>query len=302
MTGFVVEIHNSSRHLSLSRGFLVVSEKNGKVLEKLALDDIQTLIVSGRGCSHTSNLFVALGERNVPVVLCDSNYKPVSWILPLSGNGEQGKRFQQQHNASVPTNKRIWRDIVVCKIRNQAFVLEHCGSSGDVLRALSKKILSGDPTNIEAQAARYYWRNLFDTQFKRGQKESGANVLLNYGYTVMRSCVARAVVAAGLHPSLGVHHKHPRNPMCLVDDLIEPYRPLVDYTAWKITQDHGFQLDKETKARLCKILMYETNTEIGYSPIFSSCVLLAQSLVRIYAGEANKLELLSLENTLLFPI
>jgi CRISPR-associated protein Cas1 len=150
-------------------------------------------------------------------------------MLPLDAHHVQTERHRAQGEASAPTRKRIWQRLIAAKIAQQADVLVHFTGHHGGLLPLSKRVRSGDPDNLEAQAAQRYWPSLFGRDFRRDRDADGINALLNYGYAVMRAAIARAVVASGLIPSLGVFHSNRSNPFCLADDLLEPYRPYVDW-------------------------------------------------------------------------
>ena len=224
MTGRIVEIAENGRHLALHRGFMEV-RADRELIARVPLDDLLAVIVSGHGCTHSSNLIAALAERGTPFIICAVNYQPVAWMLPLFGHHAQSTRMQAQARAKLPLKKRLWQQIVRAKISNQAEVLDMFGDGGNRLKRLATKVRSGDPDNMEAQAARHYWSVLFPHGFTRDKEGGGINALLNYGYAIIRSCVARGVMAAGLHPTLGIWHRGPTNPMCLVDDLMEPFSP-----------------------------------------------------------------------------
>ena len=157
-------------------------------------------------------------------------------LLSIDGNFQQAKRFDAQVAASLPLTKRLWAEIVKSKLQQQAAALEATGAPAIPLSALVKKVRSGDPDNYEAQGARRYWGLLFGDDFRRDQQTGGINSMLNYGYTVLRATTARAVVAAGLHPTLGLHHSNEGNAMRLVDDLMEPFRPVIDLKVWQLNR------------------------------------------------------------------
>jgi CRISP-associated protein Cas1 len=230
MIGRIVEIADDHRHLLMSRGFMVVRDTEGerKELGQVPLDDITAVIANAHGLSYTNSLLVALSERGAPFVLCAANHNAVGMLLPIDGNYQQAKRFDAQIDAAKPLRKRLWADIVKSKLQQQAATLEAAGESTPPLTALIGKVRSGDPDNIEAQGARRYWTLLFGDEFRRDQNAGSLNGMLNYGYTVLRAATARAVVAAGLHPTLGLHHSNEGNAMRLVDDVMEPFRPMVD--------------------------------------------------------------------------
>lgn len=236
MIGRIVEIEDDRRHLFVNRGFMVVKDTEGerKELGQVPLDDIAAVIANAQGLSYTNNLLVALAERGVPFVLCGANPNAVGMLLSLDGHHVQAKRIEAQIAAGLPMQKRLWAAVVKSKLEQQAAALEAAAAPTIPLLALVAKVKSGDPENIEAQGARRYWGLLFGADFRRDQDGDGLNALLNYGYTIQRSATARAVVAAGLHPSTGLHHSNDANAMRLVDDLMEPFRPVVDLKAWQL--------------------------------------------------------------------
>ncbi len=290
MTGRIVEIAGEGRRLSLYRGFMEVRDTEYNVT-RIALDDLLAVIITGHGCSHSSNLLVELANRGLPVVICGANYRPRAFVLAVEGHHAQSARMQAQASAKLPLKKRLWQQIVQGKIANQAAVLNMVGSECMRLRALGNKVRSGDPTNIEAQAARYYWSALFGRSFSRKLDGDGTNALLNYGYAVIRACIARAVMAAGLHPTLGLHHCNASNPMCLVDDLMEPYRPFVDCVAYDISAKGVEKLNPDAKRALASLAVVDTPGPNGVSPLFTGASRYASSLARVFANNGGKLEM-----------
>jgi CRISPR-associated protein Cas1 len=293
MIGRIIEVADDRRHLFMHRGFMVVQETEGerKELGQVPLDDIAAVIANAHGLSYTNNLLVALAERCSPFVLCAANHNAVGMLLPIDGNFQQAKRFDAQISASLPLLKRLWAEIVKSKLQQQAAALEAAGAPFIPLSALVKKVRSGDPENYEAQGARRYWGLLFGESFRRDQQAGGLNAMLNYGYTVLRAATARAVVAAGLHPTLGVHHSNEGNAMRLVDDLMEPFRPLIDLKVWQLSQ-HGEELiTPESKRALVKTLYEDMQTTAGATPVMVCIQRLATSLAQIFIGEKEKLDL-----------
>ena len=153
---------------------------------------------------------------------------------------------------------------------------------------MSQRVRSGDPDNFEAQGARRYWISLFSKKFKRDKGGDGINGLLNYGYAIVRSCVARGVVSAGLHPSLGIHHHNIYNPMCLVDDLMEPFRPLADYIVKQLVSKGLFTVDRRAKELLSKIAVVNALTESGMKPLFQVIAHFSTSLAMLLSGEKKE--------------
>ncbi len=290
MTGRIVEIAGEGRQLSLYRGFMEVRDPENNVT-RMALDELLAVVISGRGCSHSSNLLAELANRGLPVVVCGANYRPRAVVLAVEGHHAQSARMQAQASAKLPVKKRLWQQIVQGKIANQASVLDMVGSEGMRLRALASKVRSGDPSNIEAQAARYYWSALFGRGFSRKLDGDGINALLNYGYAVIRACIARAVMAAGLHPTLGLHHSNASNPMCLVDDLMEPYRPFVDCVAHDIAEGGVNSLTPDTKRALASLAVVDTPGPNGVTPLFTGAARFATSLAQVFANNGGKLDM-----------
>jgi CRISPR-associated protein Cas1 len=293
MIGRIVEVADDRRHLFMHRGFMVVQDTEGlrKELGQVPLDDIAAVIANAHGLSYTNNLLVALAERGAPFVLCAANHNAVGMLLPIEGNFEQSKRIEAQIAASQPTHKRLWAAVVRAKLEQQAAALEATGGPPAPLAALARRVKSGDPENIEAQGARRYWGLLFGESFRRDQNAHDLNALLNYGYTVLRAATARAVVAAGLHPGIGLHHSHDNNAMRLVDDLMEPFRPVVDLKVWQLKRNKEDDVTPDTKRALVRTLYDDMQTDVGATPVMVCMQRLATSLAQVYLSEREKLDL-----------
>lgn len=293
MLGRIVEIAEDNRHLSLYRGFLKVNSTEGdrEELGRVPLDDISAVIANAYGISYTNNILVALANMGAPFVLCAENHNAVGMLLPIEGNYEQSKRMDAQIAASVPLRKKLWASIVKSKLEQQACVLEVIGAPFIPIQALIKKIKSGDSTNIEAQAARRYWPLLFGKDFRRDRDETQINGLLNYGYTVLRATTARAIVAAGLHPSIGLYHSNVGNAMRLVDDLMEPFRPMVDLKVYQLVQAGNNEVNQETKRMLVRTMYEDMQTLAGITPLTVCTQKLATSLALVMLKERDRLEL-----------
>jgi CRISPR-associated protein Cas1 len=293
MIGRIVEVADDRRHLFLSRGFMMVKDTEGerKELGQIPLDDIAAVIANAHGLSYTNNLLVALAERCAPFVLCAANHNAVGMVLTIDGNYQQAKRFDAQLAASQPLKKRLWADIVKSKLQQQSDALEAAGAPFIPLQALVRKVRSGDPDNFEAQGARRYWGLLFGDDFRRDQQSDGVNAMLNYGYTVLRATTARAVVAAGLHPTIGLHHSNESNAMRLVDDLMEPFRPVIDLKVWQLHQHGESQVTPDSKRELVRTLYDDMQTSLGATPLMVCTQKLATSLAQVFMGERNKMDL-----------
>ena len=293
MIGRIVEVADDRRHLFVNRGFMVVQDTEGerKELGQVPLDDIAAVIANAHGLSYTNNLLVALAERGAPFVLCAANHNAVGMLLPIEGNFEQAKRIEAQIGASLPTHKRLWAAVVRSKLEQQAAALEAAGAPTAPLSALVGKVKSGDPENLEAQGARRYWGLLFGDGFRRDRAAGGVNGMLNYAYTVLRAATARAVVSAGLHTSIGLHHSNDNNAMRLVDDLIEPFRPIFDLKVWQLQRGGERQISPKTKRALVSTLFDDMQTVAGATPVMVCAQKLAVSLAQVYMGERDKLDL-----------
>ncbi|MGB0683853.1 MAG: type II CRISPR-associated endonuclease Cas1 [Magnetovibrionaceae bacterium] len=285
----VVDIAEADRHLHLSRQSLVVSDK-GQELGRIPVSDIQAVLVHGFGASLSLNVAAALAEAGIPLVLCGANHLPALLCLPVSANFEQAARTNAQAEASLPLKKRLWQSLIRAKITAQARCLEESDSQGhSSLIKLAKKVRAGDPDNLEAQAARAYWPRLMGPDFRRDQDADGLNAHLNYGYAVLRAAVARAVVGAGLSPALGLHHRGRLNPFQLVDDLMEPFRPLVDLLVWRNRTEWTGRLAPDAKRSLAGWITASLPTDQGAQPLTRVMSQLAVGLAQVYMGEEKQL-------------
>ena len=293
MIGRIVEIADDQRHLSALRGFMLVHSTEGarEELGRVPLDDIAAVIANAHGISYTNNLLVALAERGAPFVLCAANHNAVGMLLALDGHHLQAQRIEAQITARQPTHKRMWAAIVKSKLEQQAAALQAAGAPSAPLAALVRKVKSGDAGNVEGQGARRYWTLLFGDGFRRERSAGGVNAMLNYGYTVLRAATARAIVAAGLHPSIGLHHSNDANAMRLADDLIEPFRPIVDLKVWGLQREGEEHLTPDVKRALVHCLYADMHTSAGATPVMVCMQKLAVSLAQVYLGERRELEL-----------
>lgn len=286
----VVDISTNGRHLSVSRGHMLVSE-HGKEVGRIPLDDISTVLIHAHGITYSNGLICALSERNVLLVISNTNQMPVAVLTPLFGHHLQTQRMVAQAGVSLPVKKRMWQKVVSTKIRMQAATLSAFGISSSGFLLLERKIRSGDPENVEAQAARRYWPLLFGDTFRRDRRSEGINALLNFGYAILRASCARSIVGVGLNPSLGIHHHSQSNPLCLADDLIEPFRPIVDATVKNLVDDGILDVSPDAKARLARILCVDMQTSSGNSPLHLCVHRLAQSVVESFVSKKLSLEM-----------
>ncbi len=275
----VVDISTDNSRVSADRGFLVVSQADGPI-GRVPLDDIAAVILHAHGVTWTARVAAELAKRSAPLVICDANHAPVAVLLSLEGHHAQGARIRDQWSASRPLSKQLWKQIVASKIATQAGLLAALGRREVApLVELARRVRSGDPENLEAQAARKYWPALLGADFRRDRSAAGANSLLNYGYTVLRACVARSIVAAGLNPSIGLHHDNRGNAFALADDLIEPFRPLVDATVLGLIEGGVSEVTPDSKRRLASIIAMDLKVDGALTPLTVAIRRLAHSLV-----------------------
>ena len=258
------------------------------------IEDLGVVVLDNKQVTITSGLLDALLENNCAVITCDSKSMPIGLMLPLYGNTTQNERFRQQLDASLPLKKQLWQQTIQMKINNQASVLKDCvDEEVRCMRVWASDVRSGDPDNLEARAAAYYWKSLFaDIEgFTREREGIYPNNLLNYGYAILRAVVARGLVTSGLLPTLGIHHHNRYNAYCLADDIMEPYRPYVDELVFKLVQINGKVLDltKEIKAKLLEVPTLEVKIGGKRSPLMVAVGQTTASLYKCFSGEVRRI-------------
>ena len=295
MLGRIIEISDPLCSLSLFRGFVLV-KKEGLEISRIAIADIAILILNPSGSLITTNLLNALLENGIMVLVLGKNYIPSGIFYPTNPHHLHKHKIDLQISASRPLEKRLWQKIVQAKILNQATILSYFTSDEEKqLKNLASKVSSGDKENLEAQAAKKYWRRLFGNDFRRNFNEIGVNSALNYGYAILRSAMARAIFASGLQPAIAIHHKNKGNAFCLVDDLMEPFRPIVDYVVKRIFENEDYDKEQELtpqiKKKLSLILTIDLSSKYGTTPIMNCLQHLAFSFVKSLENKENLLEL-----------
>ena len=258
------------------------------------IEDLGVVVLDHQQITITSGALEALLENNCAVITCDSNHMPVGLLLPLVGNSTQNERFRDQLDASLPLRKQLWQQTIQYKIRNQTAVLKECSDAETkCMQVWANDVRSGDPDNLEARAAVYYWKSLFGhiPLFIRDREGVSPNNLLNYGYAILRAVVARALVASGLLPTLGIHHHNRYNAYCLADDIMEPYRPYVDRLVYFITEQYGtdVELSKDIKAELLSIPSLDIVIGGKRSPLMVGVAQTTASLYKCFSGELRKI-------------
>lgn len=259
-----------------------------------SIEDIGVLVLNHAQITITSGALEALLENNCAVITCDSKSMPVGLLLPLVGNTTQNERFRDQLNASQPLRKQLWQQTIQYKIRNQAAILAQCtDAETKCMQVWANEVRSGDPDNLEARAAVYYWKNLFGNipGFIREREGMAPNNLLNYGYAILRAVIARSLVASGLLPTLGIHHHNKYNAYCLADDIMEPYRPYVDRLVYDIVEQYGedIELSKDIKSELLSIPTLDVVIAGKRSPLMVAASQTTASLYKCFSGELRKI-------------
>ena len=271
----------------------VINPDDNSELGSVPLEDIGVVLLDHPQITLTHALMAALLERNVALISCDEKHLPVGLMLPLDGNTIQTERFRSQIDASEPLKKNLWAQTVKAKIENQAEVLRRAGIDNKRLLALVPLIQSGDPDNVEGRAASVYWKLLFeDLPFVRDRFGLMPNAHLNYGYAILRAIVARALVGSGLLPTLGIHHSNKYNAYCLADDVMEPYRPFVDWMVYNMLQNEeitGDDISKEHKVKLLSIATVDVQIDGKKSPLMVGLPRTTNSLVECFDGSRRKI-------------
>lgn len=260
----------------------------------VAIEDIGVVIIDHYQTSVTHAVMHLLLENNVAFITCNDKHHPTGLLLNLDGNTLQSDRFKAQIEASEPLKKQLWQQTIKAKISNQKAVLDKWEIESSFMNRCLQKVLSGDTSNQEAQAAKYYWRNLLDEEepdFFRARFGDYPNNFLNYGYAILRATVARGLVASGLLPTLGIHHRNKYNAYCLADDIMEPYRPYVDHLVKELVNDFPaeHELNKDIKQKLLAIPAIDLLIDGKASPLMVGLQRTTASLAACYDGKTKKL-------------
>jgi CRISPR-associated protein Cas1 len=293
MSNRILDFSETPARLRVRYSQLIV-ERQDRPDVSVPLVDLAVVLASHPQIIFTQAVLSGLAAVGGVFVTCDGHNLPAGMLLPLVAHFAQAERFAAQAQASLPTRKRLWQQIVRAKIKAQAALLVELRGTDFGLNALLPLVHSGDPSNVEARAARKYWPYLFaDLEFRRNRDNEDQNVLLNYGYAVLRAIIARAICAAGLHPSLGLHHHNRYNGFCLADDLMEPFRPTVDKAVveYMSTHDEPYQLEAAAKQNIIGELTgrYDLNGE--QRTLFDVAAHLAASLADVFLGKREELDL-----------
>lgn len=289
-----IELATPGTRLSIAHRQLVV-ERSDHPRTTLPVEDLGVVIVDDVRATYTQAVFLELMAAGATVVVSGRDHQPAGMMLPLDAHHVQTERHRAQVDASEPTKKRAWQALIRTKISQQGIVLAHFTGADHGLIPMARRVRSGDPDNLEAQAAQRYWPRLFGRDFRRDRDAEGINALLNYGYAVVRAATARAIVAAGLIPSLGVFHRNRGNPFCLADDLLEAYRPYVDWRVRLLVDEAGGHAptldDRPTRATL--LSLFNETVVVGgrRNPLLLALHASAASLCRALTGGERTLAL-----------
>ena len=255
------------------------------------IEDIGLLMLDHYQITLSHQLIQELMKNNVILISCDERHLPLAGMLPFSGNTLFSERVKTQIEASEPFKKQLWKQTIECKILNQLKVLEQLGKYATPMYEYLKNVKSGDTTNMEGIAAQHYWKHLIEGDFLRDRFGDGPNPFFNFGYGVLLSIIARALVDTGLLLVLGIFHRNKYNPYCLASDIMEPYRPIVDLLVMKWLQLHPEKqsLDKESKTFLLQIATQDVNIEKLVRPLIVGVKMTASSLLKCYTGEKRQI-------------
>jgi CRISPR-associated protein Cas1 len=292
MTNRILDFSETPVFLHASNGLLVIKPQEAAE-QTVPFTDIAAVVASHPQVTITEYALSELAKAGGIFICCDGKRLPAAMLLPLQANSLQTERFALQAQAPSPVRKRAWQTIVQSKIRSQAAVLRLLHGEDAGLTAMAARVRSGDAGNLEAQASVRYWRLLFGAPaFRRGDEADPRNDLLNYGYAVIRAIVARAICGAGLHPSFGLHHHNRYDTFCLADDLMEPFRPLIDLAAVRWSTDNPEDIAVHKRSKVVLLATATARYRIGDGSsrtVFDVTTGVAASLCRVLAGEERSL-------------
>lgn len=275
--------------LSLKDCQMVIGMKDDPDFHRtIPVEDIGMVLLENQQISITMPLLNALADNNAAVIVCADTMMPNAMMLNLNSNSVQGERYRCQINASEPLKKNLWKQTVESKIRNQAALLDKLDKDGSVLKPYWQNVKSDDSDNREGTAAKIYWNALFGKEFTRLRTGDSPNEMLNYGYTILRAAVARALMGSGLFPAFGIHHRNRYNAFPLADDIMEPYRPFVDEIVFDLYANGERELTKDVKTEILKLLYVDTMFDKVSRPLEIGLSMTTASLFKCFAGEQKR--------------
>lgn len=275
-------------YLKLKDNQLKIEDAATKEIKgSVPIEDLGFLVLDHYQITISHQLIVILQQNNVAIISCDESHLPLGLMLPMSGHVEHSERLRHQINVSEPLRKQLWKQTIEAKIYQQKEILRKQNLPSDALITYMNDVKSGDTTNMEGIAAQYYWKTLFD-DFTRERKGDAPNNFLNFGYAILRSMVARALVSSGLNPTIGIFHRNKYNAYCLADDIMEPYRPYVDelVVQWMQTQQ-SYILDKNAKSHLLQLATKDVYINGLQRPLMTALSITTSSLCKCFTGESR---------------
>lgn len=253
----VIDISSPAK-LSVKRAQLIITRETEPEPVSVPIEDIGVLLISSPHTLLSLAVHTHCAANGAVIVFCDESYQPVAALHPYSNHSLTARITREQSAVKAPVKKRLWQQVVKQKVAEQGVTIERAKKDAQPIRGFIERVRSGDSTNVEAQAARWYWKTLFGPDFRRDPESEGINSALNYGYAVVRAAVSRAIVGAGLSPIFGVQHSNQFNPFALADDLMEPFRPWVDEVVYLLahyrTPAGGFVLDRSVREPILSLL------------------------------------------------
>jgi CRISP-associated protein Cas1 len=277
-------------HPTLAKG---EGDEIQKVSKSIPIEDIGLVLLDHQQVTITQALLAKLLANNTAVISCDDTHHPTGLLLNLDGHSLQSQKFAAQLEATVPLKKQLWQQTIAAKINNQAAMLAFRRQEHKILLNLSATVKSGDSDNCEAQAAAYYWKRVFPDEFNFRRERYGPppNNLLNYGYAILRAMMARSLVASGLLPVMGIHHRNQYNAYCLADDIMEPYRPFVDYVVFQLVRSNGqyLEMSPSMKKALLEIPAIDVLIDGKKSPMMNAVQRTTASLAKCFEGSNRKI-------------
>lgn len=280
-------------YLKTANEQIIIEMQGAEESKSVPIEDIGLLILDHQQITVTQSLIAKLLANNVGLITCNSTHHPTGMLLNLDGHTLQSQKFAAQVEASLPMKKQLWQQTIIAKINNQATLLAKIQVDNKTMLKYAHEVKSGDSSNCEAKAAVYYWKNIFPDflQFKRERFGDPPNNLLNYGYAILRALVARSLIASGLLPTLGIHHRNQYNAYCLADDIMEPYRPFVDQIVFDIVIMNGkfLEMGVKMKRQLLSLPALDVKMEGRKSPLMNAVQRTTASLSKCFEGESRKL-------------
>ncbi len=285
-------VFSSPMILSLKNQQLVLAYKDSPdEKQTVPIEDVGVVLLEHQQTSVTLPLLNALAENEVQVVICNDKGMPNAMVQSMNSNNLQGETLRNQIACGEVLKKQLWKQVVEAKIRNQASLLDSVGENGNVLKPFYTNVRSGDVDNREGIAARIYFQHLFGDSFIRNRDEPGINVLLNYGYSILRAATCRAIVSSGLLPAIGIFHHNRSNAYPLADDLMEPFRPFVDGVVYDLAMRGNTELTKDVKGELIRVLYTDTLYEKVKRPLSVGLSMTTASMVKCFSKELSSLSL-----------